>query len=123
MKNEDLTALIDRYCAAWREKDPVARAAILAAVWHEEGRYCDPNAEVTGRAALSELIGAVQARFPGGEVQRLSGVDAHHDCFRFTWTMTLGEGKQLPESIDFGRLAADGRIAEITGFFGLIGGD
>ena len=123
MINTDLTTLIDRYCAAWRETDAAARATILEAVWHEEGRYRDPTADVTGRAALSDLIDQTQARFPAGQVIRLSPVDAHHDCFRFTWTMQLGEGKQLPESIDFGRIAEDGRIAEVVGFFGLIGGE
>lgn len=122
MTNTELTTLIDRYCAAWRESDAAARNEILEAVWHEQGRYSDPTAEVTGRTALSDLIGETQTRFPGGQVVRLSPVDAHHDCFRFTWTMKLGEGKQLPESIDFGRIAEDDRIGEITGFFGLIGG-
>lgn len=122
MNSTDLTDLIDRYCEAWRERDPEVRSAILDSVWHEDGRYCDPKADVTGRAALSELIGAIQAQFPDGQVRRLSPVDAHHDYFRFTWTKELGGGKQLPESIDFGRLAPDGRIAEIIGFFGLIGG-
>ncbi len=122
MKNTELTELIDRYCAAWRERNPAARADILGAVWHEQGRYSDPTAEVTGRTALSDLIGDVQARFPDGEVVRLSSVDAHHDCFRFTWSLQREGGPSLPESIDFGRVAQDGRILEITGFFGLIGG-
>ncbi len=122
MTTTELTALIDRYCAAWRESDVSLRNDILEAVWHEQGRYSDPTVEVTGRTALSDLIGETQARFPGGQVVRLSPVDAHHDSFRFTWTMRLGGNKQLPESIDFGRIAEDGRINEITGFFGLIGG-
>ena len=122
MNQTDLTSIVDRYCAAWRERDPKARAAILEAVWHEEGHYCDPMADVTGRAALSDLIAKIQAQFPDGKVVRLSPVDAHHDCFRFTWRMERTNGESLPESIDFGRIAEDGRIAEITGFFGLIGG-
>lgn len=121
MINTELTALIDRYCAAWCESDAAARTEILEAVWHEQGRYSDPTAEVTGRTALSDLIEETQTRFPGGQVVRLSPVDAHHESFRFTWTMKLGGDKQLPESIDFGRIAEDGRIGEITGFFGLIG--
>ncbi|WP_282604273.1 nuclear transport factor 2 family protein [Pelagibius sp. Alg239-R121] len=123
MNDTDLSALIDRYCAVWREPDSAARASLLEVVWHKDGRYCDPTAEAVGRAALNNLIGETLTRFPGGQVMRLSAVDVHHDCFRFTWTMQLGEGKQLPESIDFGRLAEDGRIAEIVGFFGLIGGE
>ncbi|TQV73329.1 nuclear transport factor 2 family protein [Denitrobaculum tricleocarpae] len=123
MKNTELAALIDRYCAAWRERDAGARAAILEAVWHDDGRYSDPTVEVEGRIALCNLIGETQARFPGSEVVRLSEVDSHHGTFRFTWKMQTGEGKQLPESIDFGRLSSDGRILEIVGFFGLIGGE
>ncbi len=122
MDTVELTELIDRYCAAWRERDPDTRKEILEQVWHAEGRYSDPRAEVTGRAALCDLIGKIQASVPEGKVVRLSPLDAHHDCFRFTWCLRRENGQSLPESIDFGRMAGDGRILEIVGFFGLIGG-
>ena len=122
MENNQLTELIDRYCAAWRERNADARREILEQVWHREGRYSDPRAEVTGRPALCDLIGEIQASLPDGKVMRLSPVDSHHGYFRFTWAIQMDNGSQRPESVDFGRLAEDGRILEIVGFFGLIGG-
>ncbi len=43
-------------------KESDARRSAVADVWVEDGRYLDPLADVTGHNAISELIGAVQAR-------------------------------------------------------------
>ena len=53
----------------------------------------------------------------GHSIDQASGVDAHDDVFRFAWVMRSG-GAVLLEGMDFGELAADGRIKRIEGFFG-----
>jgi hypothetical protein len=37
---------------------------------------------------------------------------------RFAWILFRGDGTQWTQGMDFGELAADGRIRRIVGFFG-----
>ena len=106
------------YGAAWQETDPDRRRALLERCWTEGGRYLDPGADVTGREALSDHIGGVHESRPGGRVEIVSGASRHHDRIHFLWRFVLPTGAVAIDGVDFGRLAPDGRIEEITGFFG-----
>lgn len=111
--------VLEHYLAAWNETDAARREALLGRCWAEGGVYSDPTVEVKGAAALSAMIGKVQQRYPGARLQRVSGVDQHHDVLRFGWRMVLADGKALPEGVDFVHIV-DGRIARIAGFFGAL---
>src|SRR5690349_15992163 len=113
-----LEQLIDTYCSAWNEPDPKRRDEIIRVVWNEAGTYIDPTAKLVGRKELSDHIGIVLAQYVGARVIRTSTIDAHHGMLRFAWKMTLPDGKSLPEGIDFGEIASDGRLQRIVGFFG-----
>lgn len=103
--NETVTT----YLAAWNATDPAERAWLLARAVTEDVRYVDPLADVTGRAALSGVIDAVQQQFPGTPLDLKGAVDAHHDVVRFSWTLgpVVGTDSVL--------LAEDGRFALVTG--------
>jgi hypothetical protein len=109
--------IVAAYGAAWNEYDDVARAALLDRAWADDGLYCDPTASVDGRAALVAHIGGFHQAMPGHTIDLTSGVDVHHERFRFAWVMRK-DGEVLLEGIDFGELALDGRIRRIIGFFG-----
>ena len=109
---------IAAYCAAWNEIDPIKRYRILAAIWADDATYTDPTAHAVGREALVAHIGTVCARFPGSAIVMTSGVDFHHNVLRFTWKRVLADGISRPEGIDFGEIAASGKIQRIVGFFG-----
>jgi hypothetical protein len=116
MRNlEEVVAL---YASAWNEPDAAARRRALEDAWADAGVYSDPTARVEGREALVTHIGGCQAQMPGARIVLTSGVDAHHDALRFTWTLRAGDGTTVTEGIDFGELADDGRLRRITGFFG-----
>ena len=115
MSIEDVIA---EYSAAWSETDPAARMAMLARTVVEDVPYVDPGAQVTGLAALSDVIAGVQATFPGAVLLRTSAVDSHHDCIRFAWRFVDPEGTPLLEGIDVCTVDDDGRIASFTVFFG-----
>lgn len=115
MSIEDVIA---DYSAAWSETDPAARLAMLRRTVVEGVPYCDPGAEVTGLEALSEVIAGVQGQFPGAVLLRTSEVDRHHDCIRFSWVFVDPQGAPLLDGIDVCTVAADGRIASFTVFFG-----
>ena len=57
--------MVERYLAAWNEKDAERRRELVDALWTEDGSYTDPLADARGRAEIDGLIGAVQQQFPG----------------------------------------------------------
>jgi hypothetical protein len=113
-----LEQLIDRYCVAWSEPDPVKREKILKDVWAEGATYTDPRAQVSGRQELAVLIGKILAGRPGAKVIRTSSVDSHHGLARFTWRVVQADGTMLPEGIDFAEISSEGKLLRIVGFFG-----
>jgi hypothetical protein len=116
--NRRAEELIDVYCRACSEPDPVRRAESLARVCADDVAYVDPTIEINGRRALADYIGKVIARYPGGRIERTSALNEHHGMLRFAWQMVLADGKRLPEGIDFAEIGPDGRLSRIAGFFG-----
>ncbi|GAA4130485.1 nuclear transport factor 2 family protein [Actinomadura keratinilytica] len=118
----DARALIERYLAAWNEKDPAARRAAIDELWTEDAAYVDPLVAAEGRDAIDGAIAAVQAQFPG-LVFRLAGdVDAHHHLARFTWELGPEDGEALAVGFDVAEFSEDGRITKIHGFLDKVPG-
>jgi hypothetical protein len=105
------------YIAAWNETDAGRRRDIVARIWSEDGSYLDSHRDSTGHAAIDAMIGAVQEHFPGYRFRLSSGIEAHHDRVRFSWS--AGGAEQAPlffGGTDFVVLAKDGRLQAVTGF-------
>ena len=115
---DSLQQVLKAYGEAWREPDAEKRRALLQIAWADDGLYQDPSGEARGRDSLVAHIGAVQDQFPGARIELISGVDGHHDRIRFAWRMIAADGSVPVTGIDIGRVAGDGRLAEIIGFFG-----
>ena len=114
----DVITTVDTYLAMWNETNPTRRAGHIAQAWTGDGRYIDPLITAEGHSALSAMVDGVQAKFSGHRFRRLSGIDTHHDQLRFAWELVAPDGAVVVAGIDVGGLAADGRLAYITGFFG-----
>ena len=108
---------ITAYGAAWVEPDAAARLALLARAWAADAVYCDPQAVVTGREALSDHISQFQAAMPGSRIDVTSEPVRHHDSAFFRWTMTDASGATALTGFDVVQLDDDGRIARLHGFF------
>jgi len=113
----DATEIVTAYGAAWNEPDEKARRALLDRSWADDGAYSDPTGSADGRDALIAHIGGFQAMMPGHTIDMTSGLDTRDNVFRFAWVMRNG-GEDVLEGMDYGELAADGRISKIVGFFG-----
>jgi hypothetical protein len=106
------------YCAAWNTDDRAKRDRLLAQVWTPDGVYSDPSPTLaTGRAALSDTIGALQRRYPGARF-RCSAPQTHHGFMRATWVLLRPDKTEVTRGMDFYELAGDGRIRRVVGFFG-----
>lgn len=108
---------IVNYIAAWNETDPARRRSIVAQTWSDDGGYLDAHREASGHDAIDAMIGATQNRFAGYGFRLASGIEAHHDRVRFSWT--AGGTPDAPlffGGTDFGVVAPDGRFRMVTGF-------
>jgi hypothetical protein len=114
----DTTETVDTYLAMWNEEDPARRADHIERAWVADCRYVDPLLEAEGRDALSDMVAAVHAQYPGHRFRRISGIDAHHDQVRFAWLLAGPDGGVTVAGVDVGTVALDGRLVSITGFFG-----
>ena len=114
----DVTRLVDTYLAMWNETDAARRAEHIEHAWARDARYVDPMLEAEGYAGLEAIVAGVQTKFPGHCFRRVSGVDTHHDRVRFAWELAAPDGGIVVAGIDVGVLAPDGRLQQITGFFG-----
>jgi hypothetical protein len=114
----DVSVTIDAYLAGLTETDSGRRAELLRQAWAEDGRLVDPLFDVKGHPALDELAQGVIAQYPGHAFRRTSGIDAHHDVARYTFEFVAPDGSIVVTGTDVARLAEDGRLQAITGFFG-----
>lgn len=109
---------LDRYDQAWNEDDEETCRAHLRASLTDDGVYCDPTVEVVGPDALAAHIGETRRAFSGFRIKRTSGFEQHHGYGRFEWRMTSNEDELIVDGFDVVRLATDGRLQSIVGFFG-----
>jgi len=108
--------VIDRYFAMWNETDAGRRRDLIARTWTENARYLDPMLEGQGPQGIDAMVATVHQRFPGYRFRRTSEIDLHHDRLRFSWELAPADGPVLADGVDFGVIAADGRLEAITGF-------
>ena len=94
--------MLRRGACFWRH-DGVTQGAVWTQPVQREG------------AELSDVIGAVHAKFPRASIQLTSDVSVHHDPIYFTWQMIAGDRTIMINGVDFGTLAGDGRLQKIVG--------
>jgi hypothetical protein len=110
-----MTNTITTYIAAWNETDPERRRALVAETFSEDARYLDPLMSGEGQDGIAAMIGAAQAQFPDHRFELSYGPDAHNDVVRFAWTLHGADGP-VANGVDFGTVAEDGRLRNVTGF-------
>ena len=110
--------VIDTYLATWNETDAAKRADLIAASLGAYRWYRDPLLEADGLEAYDQMIAAVQAQFPGLEMRRTSGVDAHRDLVRFTWALGAPGAAPTFAGLDVAKFDDAGKLHRIIGFAG-----
>ena len=110
---------MEKYFDVWNEADNAKRLALAEQTWARDSRYVDPNTDVTGAGGFSEMVAAVHQQYPGYGFRLSSAVETHHDVLRFSWEIVDPDGNVAMSGIDVGRVAEDGRLASLQGFFGV----
>jgi len=108
------------YVATWQEPDRGVRARMIEACFAEDGRIVSRGAELRGRAALAAAMDEFFADPRGLSARIVSAIDAKGSTFRFRALTVHGDGSTLAEVFDAGLVDADGRIALILTFAGLL---
>jgi hypothetical protein len=113
----DLTAIVDKYLAAWNETDAADRRRKIDELWAADGTYTDPLAAVSGRDGFDQLIGAAQQRFAVLQFVRGATYDEHHSVVRFTWDLVPAPGAEpVVIGFDVAEVNSDGQISNVYGF-------
>jgi uncharacterized protein YndB with AHSA1/START domain len=110
-EHTDVAARIDTFFTAWSETDPVARRALLAGVTTEDVCLRDAYATIAGLDDLVEHITAIQKHMPGTRIVRDGAPQQCQGTALVRWTAGKAGGANVF------RLAADGRIADVVGFW------
>jgi hypothetical protein len=108
--------LIADYLAIWNEPDARRRQELITSSLSPAVQYLDPMMQSQGHEGFDAMIQGVQAQFPGHAISLISPIDALGNQLRFSWDLAPVGGDVLLAGTDFCVLAADGRLASITGF-------
>ena len=108
--------IADAYITAWNTRDAAERERAVAAAFAAGATYTDPLADVSGRDAITELIGGAQQQFAGWTFRLAGRVDGHHGQARFTWALGPADGEAPVVGFDVVTLDDDGLITSVLGF-------
>ena len=122
----DVNQAVVNYIAIWNERDAKRRRALITQTWSEDCSYVGPQREGAGQDAIDALIATAQqqsvlplpqGQSPGWRMNLASGIDTHHNCVRFSWTVGgTAEAPLYSRQTVFAILAADGRFKSVIGF-------
>jgi hypothetical protein len=101
------------YAAAWNEDDDAKLRAILAGCWAESGTINSNFERHFGRAAVFERISCWRRANRGCRALLTSGIEHHHDLFRFTAVIIRPDGTEFSPALE---IDDEGRIARIITF-------
>jgi len=114
---KSINEVVVSYLAAWNERDPDRRRALITKTWTEDGVYVDADRRGEGHDGIDAMIGAAQQQFPGYRLALKSGIEAHNGCARFSWSAGgLADAPLYLGGTDFVLVARDGRLRSVTGF-------
>ena len=116
MQNQEYPAVWDLYLSAWSDISAEERRKRLESCVTDDCVYTDPTEQRHGRADLMDRIEISQERYPGAHFVNDKFLH-HHGQGHCDWTMYDGGGKVLAHGASYSRVAEDGRLKQMTGFY------
>jgi hypothetical protein len=71
--------------AIWTETDPTTRREAIAAHYHEDSVFYDPDGVFTGHADIESFSDSLQQRFPGQRFEMVAEPTSVGDALRTYW--------------------------------------
>ena len=112
-QHADAQAKIDRWFAAWAEKDGAVRAQMLAELTAPAISFRDAWGCVIGRDELSQHIGAAQLHLPA-KLERRGQVRHAHGVAVAEWS-AIAEDREMMRGANVFHFAPDGAIVHVIG--------
>jgi uncharacterized protein YndB with AHSA1/START domain len=110
---------VDRWFAAWSDPQSSSREAILAAIGIASGgiEFHDRFSCISGAEDLKGHLAAVHQFMPGMRLERRGDVRHCQSRVLADWVALGADGQERGRGTNLFVLDADGRIAEVTGFW------
>jgi uncharacterized protein YndB with AHSA1/START domain len=110
-------AIVDQWFAAWSDPSAESREGVLDAIAARDIVFRDRFSSIGGDGELRAHLGAVHRFMPGMRLERRG--DIRHCQWRVLadWLALGADGQERGRGTNLFVLDADGRIAEVTGFW------
>lgn len=118
--NENFAAVadtLDQWFEAWAETDPGRRRKLLEACTTEAVTMRDNYSNLSGRDQLEQHIVMCHIHMPGAKSRRTGEPKQCQGTAIVDWAATGADGNPQGQGTNVVQLAADGRIASVTGFW------
>lgn len=113
----DIPESLDSMLAAWNETNPEKIRDHLDRALSTDVLFIDPSHSIVGLEAFEKMVREFRAQFPDAVSSRASGVDTHHNLYRYNWEIHRS-GKLMLPGFDVAELNTEGKVCRIEGFFG-----
>ena len=113
----DYPETFDHMLAAWNEHDLEKLRGHLEKALSPDVVFVDPSIVTRGIDEFEANVREFRTRLPDAVCSRASGVDSHHDLYRYEWEIHCADELFLP-GFDVVRADANGRVLRVEGFFG-----
>lgn len=107
----------DSMLAAWNELDLEKVRHHLDQALSPDVSFIDPSIVTQGIAEFEQNVRHFRTKYPDVRCIRTSGVDSHHNLYRYNWEIRRGDAL-LITGFDVVEVDAQGRVAKVMGFFG-----
>ena len=102
---------------AWNEKDPNKVRDHLDAALANDVNFADPTYLTHGIDEFETMVHEFHNKYPVSQCERTSGLDSHHNRYRYSWLVSVNGIPALP-GMDVTHLNGEGKIVSVDGFFG-----
>ena len=109
---------MDQWFAAWSEPNAATRERHLSEIAAAEIRFQDKFSSIAGAPDVRAHLAAVHRFMPGLRLERQGNVRHCQWHLLADWIARGADGQERGRGTNVFVLDADGRIAEVTGFWG-----
>lgn len=112
---------LDKMMAIWNTTDAAEIERLTSEALEHNVHFVDPNHNIMGRDAFIKMVHQVQSEIPGSIYSRASDVDIQNNFCRYHWAIHKDD-KLLIEGFDVTEINDAGKVVQVIGFFGPLGG-